>query len=125
MPIKVLIAIDNALVRRGFRELVLSDPETEIVGQAEDYPQLVRLAVETNPHVIVSDLNKLKRPQGRVPGLLSFFAPGKAPPILTISFALGVEAEHAAAEMGAVRLLDKMKLAADLVPAIRELAAKP
>jgi DNA-binding NarL/FixJ family response regulator len=45
MPIKVLIAIDNALVRRGLRELVLSDPETEIVGYAEDYSQLVRLAV--------------------------------------------------------------------------------
>jgi DNA-binding NarL/FixJ family response regulator len=124
MPIKVLIADDSALMRRALRELLKRDPEIEIVGEAEDYPNMVRLAVETNPHVIVSDLIMPRYSQGSVPGLLSFFVPESAPPILAISFACDDEAQCAAAQMGAVKLLDKMKIASDLIPTIRDLAAK-
>ena len=38
--IRVLIADDHALVRRGFRRLLEDDPEIEVAGEAGDGPEV-------------------------------------------------------------------------------------
>jgi DNA-binding NarL/FixJ family response regulator len=53
--ITVLLVDDHALVRRGFRRILEDDPEIEVVGEASDGEEAVRLAAKERPHVIVMD----------------------------------------------------------------------
>ena len=57
MPTKisVLLVDDHALVRRGFRRLLEDEPEIQVVGEASDGMEAVRLAEELHPRVIVMD----------------------------------------------------------------------
>ncbi|MEU4218222.1 response regulator transcription factor [Actinoplanes sp. NPDC026623] len=54
--IRVLVVDDQAIVREGLVALVTLIDEVEVVGQAGDGAEAVRLARETSPHVVLMDL---------------------------------------------------------------------
>jgi two-component system response regulator NreC len=54
--IRVLLADDHAVVRKGLRFLLERAPDMEIVGEASDGREAVRLAAELKPHVVVMDI---------------------------------------------------------------------
>lgn len=54
--IRVLLADDQALVRAGFRALLEAEPDLEVVGEAGDGAQAVRLAGQTRPDLILMDI---------------------------------------------------------------------
>ncbi len=56
MTIRVLLADDQALVRAGFRVLVDSAPDLEVVGEAQTGVEAVRLAGETKADVVLMDI---------------------------------------------------------------------
>ncbi|MGH2816083.1 MAG: response regulator, partial [Actinomycetota bacterium] len=54
--IRVVVADDQALVRAGFRLLVDSAPDLEVVGEAVDGAQAVELARQQRPEVVLMDI---------------------------------------------------------------------
>jgi len=53
--ITVLLADDHALVRRGFRRMLEDDPAIEVVGEASNGDEAIRLYEELKPKVVVMD----------------------------------------------------------------------
>lgn len=60
-PIRVLIADDHPLLRTGFRLVLDSQPDLQVVGEAGDGAAAVRLVGELTPDVVLMDV--------RMPGL--------------------------------------------------------
>jgi DNA-binding NarL/FixJ family response regulator len=56
MTIRVLLADDQALLRSAFRVLVDSEPDMEVVGEASDGAEAVRLAKERQADVVLMDI---------------------------------------------------------------------
>jgi two-component system response regulator NreC len=55
--VRVVIADDHSVVRRGLRQLLESEPGFEVVAEAEDLEGARRYARGHHPHVLVLDLN--------------------------------------------------------------------
>jgi len=55
-PIRILIAEDHELVRQGFMALLSVKPGVEVIGQAEDGIEAVKLANTLKPDIILMDL---------------------------------------------------------------------
>ena len=55
--IRVLVADDHPVFRRGMRAILGAEPEIELVGEATDGEEAVARALELRPDVILMDLN--------------------------------------------------------------------
>jgi DNA-binding NarL/FixJ family response regulator len=54
--IRVLLADDQGLVRAGFRALLDAEPDIEVVAEAADGVEAVRLAGQARPDVVLMDI---------------------------------------------------------------------
>ncbi|HLH02263.1 MAG TPA: response regulator transcription factor [Bryobacteraceae bacterium] len=55
--ITVLLADDHSLVRRGFRRILEDDEHMQVVGEASNGVEAIRMAHELKPKVVVMDLS--------------------------------------------------------------------
>jgi DNA-binding NarL/FixJ family response regulator len=117
--IRVLLADDQELVRAGFRVLIESVPDLEVVGEASDGEQAVKLVESEHPNVVLMDV--------RMPGVDGIEATarirtldgaGDTRVLILTTFDLD-EYVHAALRAGASGFLLKDASPTDLLDAIR------
>ena len=120
MSIRVLICDDQALVRAGFRAILGSRPEIEIVGEAENGAEAVALAERRRPDVILMDI-RMPLLDG-VEATRRLVAGGSPARILVLTTFDLDEYVHAAIRAGASGFLLKDVTPAELVEAIRIVA---
>jgi DNA-binding NarL/FixJ family response regulator len=121
VTVRVLVCDDQALVRGGFRAIIDSKPQFEVVGEAENGAEAIALAARRRPDVILMDI--------RMPVLDGVQATRKlvesgspAKVLILTTFDLD-EYVHAAIRAGASGFLLKDVRPADLVAAIEVVAA--
>ena len=56
MKITVLLADDHSIMRQGLRSLLEQEPDLEVVGEAENGHEAVRMAADLAPDVVVMDI---------------------------------------------------------------------
>jgi DNA-binding NarL/FixJ family response regulator len=120
--IRVLIADDQALVRGGFRVILDSETDIQVVGEAVDGQQALELAASLNPDVVLMDI--------RMPGMDGIAAtkrllgrPGENPRVLILTTFDHDEYLYDAIRAGASGFLLKNVSPSHLVHAIRTVAA--
>jgi len=122
MSIKILLADDSEIVRRGIRQLLSAETEFEIVGEAADFAQTIQMVSDVKPEVIVLDLHMPGETNFSPQAIKSRLTQGSR--LLAISLSNDEEAKALSEGFGAVVLLDKIDLACTLIPAIVQLGQK-
>ncbi|MEB2292219.1 response regulator transcription factor [Priestia megaterium] len=57
MKIKILIADDHHVVRKGLVFFLQTQPDLEIVGEASNGEEALKLAISLEPHIVLMDLS--------------------------------------------------------------------
>jgi DNA-binding NarL/FixJ family response regulator len=119
--ISVLLVDDHSLVRRGFRRIIEDEADLEVVGEAGDGEEAVRLALRLRPRVIVMDC--------ALPGVSGLVATQRilesAPELLILMLSMHSEDTlvRQAMAAGARGYILKNAIDLELVEAIRRVAA--
>ncbi|MCX5210420.1 response regulator transcription factor [Kitasatospora sp. NBC_00240] len=121
MTVRVVLADDQPLVRSGLRVLITDTPDLEVVGEAANGEEAVRLAAELAPDVVVMDI--------RMPGMDGIEAtrrimagPGSTRVLVLTTFDED-EHVHGALRAGASGFAVKDMALDDILAAIRVVAA--
>jgi len=115
------VADDQALVRGGFRVLVDSAPDLEVVGEASDGTEAVALARKQRPDVVLMDI-RMPRLDG-LAATAAIRARPEPPAIVVLTTFDTDDAVFRALEAGATGFLLKDTPPADLLRAVRLAAA--
>jgi chemotaxis response regulator CheB len=114
--IRVLVADETQLMRRAISGFLSGRLEIEIVGEASDYAETVKMAHDFRPEIILMDLHLACQPDITALDVRTKLNHGSR--LVAVSIANDDEAKALAQSFGAVTLLDKMKLFDELVPTI-------
>jgi len=119
-PIRVLVADDHALFRAGVRKLLQSFEGMDVVGEAADGHEAIRLSATHRPDVLLMDIG--------MPGLNGVEAvvrltrEGPRPRVIILSMHTGEEYVLRAIRAGAAGYLLKDARPAELETAVRAVA---
>ena len=120
-PIRVVIADDHPVLREGLRRLLEDDGGFEVVGQASDGAEAVRLAREVGPDVLLLDL-AMPRASG-LDALRELCASEAGPKVLLLTVAIDDAQVVEALELGARGVVLKEAATELLFKAIRAVVA--
>jgi len=54
--LRVVVADDHSVVRKGIRDVLADEPDIDVVGEARDGREAVQLAIDLQPDVMVMDI---------------------------------------------------------------------
>ena len=118
---RVLIADDHAMVRMGLASLLSTEPDIDVVGEAEDGEDAVRKAVALKPDVTIMDLVMPKKDGAEATAEIRQLIPD-AKVLLLTTFGAADGVAHALAA-GATGAMMKNADFNELAAAIRSVAA--
>ena len=118
--IRVLLVDDHSLVRRGFRRMLEDEADIEVVGEAGDGEEAIRLAQELMPQVVVMDCALPKVNGLEATRHILEHSPGSA--ILMLSMHSESTWVKQAVEAGARGYILKNAMNLELGPAVRRVA---
>ena len=118
--IRVMIVDDHSIVRVGLKQVLEQSGEFEVVGQASDGEEAVRVAAEVSPDVIVMDVMMPKKDGVEACREIMEFAPGTRVLMLTASTQEDAVVEAVAA--GATGYLQKETDMEQFLSAVRNVA---
>jgi DNA-binding NarL/FixJ family response regulator len=121
-PIRVLLADDQALVRRGLRTILEAEPDIEIVGEAADGVEAVALARRRAADLVLMDVRMPRMDGLAATRLLAHPASGAPIDVLVVTTFDLDEVVFAALRAGAVGFLLKSTEPEALVEAVRTVA---
>jgi DNA-binding NarL/FixJ family response regulator len=122
--IRLLIADDHPVVRAGLAGLLSDEPDFEVVGEAADGDEAVRIAAATRPDVVLMDL-RMPRTDGvaATARIVAGEAGEPAPRILILTTYESDDQILSAIEAGAAGYLLKAAPQAEIAAGIRSVAA--
>jgi DNA-binding NarL/FixJ family response regulator len=112
--VRVLLADDHPLLLAAIRRLLA--PEFEIVGEAHNGEEAVRMARDLRPDVVVTDLAMPR--QGGLEAIRQMRAHGSAPTVVVLTVLADSAVVDAAVEAGARAYVLKSQAGVALLPAI-------
>jgi two-component system, NarL family, response regulator NreC len=119
--LRVLLADDHSIVRRGMRSLLETEPMVEVVAEASDGLEALRLCEEHHPDLLILDVAMPKLNGIDVAARSQKMQP--APRAIMLSMHLDESYVMRAINAGARGYLLKDATDEDLLPAIRAVAA--
>jgi DNA-binding NarL/FixJ family response regulator len=119
--LRVLLADDHAIVRRGLRSLIESQPELKVVAEAADGLEALRLCEEHQPDAIILDVGMPKLNGIEVAERVQKQA--RPPSVIILSMHADESYIIRALAAGARAYLLKDATDEDLIPALRAVAA--
>jgi len=120
MCVKVFLADDAEVMRKAIRRLLSDREDIAVVGEAANIRETIQKTAELYPDLIILDVSMVDRNHIALTETKHLLNGAK---VLAISFGSDDRTKELLDSVGAVRFLDKMKLADELIPAILELAA--
>ncbi len=118
--IRVVIADDHAIVRRGLVQIISETPDFEMAGEAENGHELLRLISELKPDVVVMDINMPEKSGWDVMMQLKIESPKL--PVIVLSISPEKDFAVKFLKAGASGYLTKASAPEQLVDAIRKVA---
>jgi DNA-binding NarL/FixJ family response regulator len=118
--ISVLLADDHSLVRRGFRRILEDDDGLNVVGEASNGVEAIRMSHELKPNVVVMDLSMPELDGVQATKEIVKHLPETA--VLVLSMHSDDNYVRNALDAGAKGYLLKNAIDVDLVGAIRSVA---
>jgi DNA-binding NarL/FixJ family response regulator len=117
-PIRVVLADDHAEFREGLKEMLLTDEDIEVVGEAQDGAQAIEVAGRVRPDVVILDL-AMPIMDGReaLGPILRDVSPPPRVVILTMHDGTGQRRELL--QMGASSFLAKSASLAEIIVAVK------
>ncbi|TDB76215.1 response regulator transcription factor [Micromonospora sp. KC723] len=121
--IRVCLADDHNLLRDGIREMLSTEPEFAVVGEASSGPEALALAVRLRPEVLLLDVEMPGPGASAIIRQVRRMAPETRVIVLTMHD--DPDMVHELLEAGAVAYLLKTILRDDLVAAVRSVVRRP
>jgi DNA-binding NarL/FixJ family response regulator len=110
---------DNDVMRKAVVHFLRTDPDIHIVGKARGLKEAVNLAKQFSPDMILLDLH-LEGTDSTPPSNVRAAFIGSS--LVAMSLTVDNAARQLADDFGAVMLVNKMTLASDLLPSIKQCA---
>ena len=109
---RVLLVDDHAMVRQGLRSILETYSDLEVIGEAADGLEAVESARNTQPDVVVMDINLPKLSGIDATKRIKTHAPNAV--VIGLSVQHSAQTFHAVLEAGAAALLSKEQATVDL-----------